>query len=578
MQSSRYMNKTARDEQAAMTMLTRPTGLGSAAARLVSFSPESWGLTRLRSFIHQPLAKVGPTTLPDFYMPYEARVNDHLEQSRTDCVEWARAMGFYTKVPGNPWAGVWTEQQNVEFDFAQCSARLHPDAGIEALNVATRWLCWGTYGDDGFPKIYGASGDLTGAKVCNARLMTFMPLDCASMPPPMSPLEAGLADLWLVTATPLPLEGRVWLRTGIEEMTESWIWEVQNQIQQRVPDPIDYIEMRRRTFGSDLTMSFARISHGGNLPPEIFETRPMLGLENASQDYACLLNDVFSYQKEVQFEGDLHNLVYVVQNFLGVTPEQAVKVVNDLMTARLKQFENIIETELPYLVEQFGLDETDQATLDGWVEMMQDWMAGILIWHQMTGRYKEPNLLKTATPGALIAAGGSRVGEPAGLGTDGARLGQAHDPPEPPSREAVEAVLVGAFSAVPTGLGTAAASLGQLASSALERIYGEPASPDPDSPASPDPDSIEVSVEAPADAPVEAEASAAFATVPTGLGTSAARVIEFLALYDEPASTEAEPPGGAPDAPDTADAPGPTYSAIPTGLGTSAAQLTANNG
>ncbi len=85
-------------------------------------------------------------------------------------------------------------------------------------------------------------------------------------------------------------------------------------------------------------------------------------------------------------------MVLVVQSFLRLSSEQAVLVVNDLMTSRLHQFENILETELPFLVESFDLDEENQATLAGWVEMMKDWMAGILVWHQVTGRYTEPVL------------------------------------------------------------------------------------------------------------------------------------------------------------------------------------------
>ena len=42
-------------------------------------------------------------------------------------------------------------------------------------------------------------------------------------------------------------------------MTESWLWELANQIQNRIPDPVDYVEMRRKTFGSDLTMSLSRL-------------------------------------------------------------------------------------------------------------------------------------------------------------------------------------------------------------------------------------------------------------------------------------------------------------------------------
>lgn len=46
-------------------------------------------------------------------------------------------------------------------------------------------------------------------------------------------------------------------RSAIDVMTESWVWELSNQIQHRIPDPVDYLEMRRATFGSELTMSLS---------------------------------------------------------------------------------------------------------------------------------------------------------------------------------------------------------------------------------------------------------------------------------------------------------------------------------
>ena len=131
-------------------------------------------------------------------------------------------------------------------------------------------------------------------------------------------------------------------------------------------------------------------------------------------------------------------------------------VVNDLMTSRLHQFENILETELPFVVESFDLDEENQATLAGWVEMMKDWMAGILVWHQVTGRYTEPVLERTRTPGALISAAssGSHLGL-SGLGTSAARIaGGVHAMLE--STADAPAPAVGVLA----GLGTSAASLG----------------------------------------------------------------------------------------------------------------------
>ena len=176
-----------------------------------------------------------------------------------------------------------------------------------------------------------------------------------------------MADLWLRTAPPMGEADRLVFRDGVERMTASWVWELQNHMQHRIPDPVDYVEMRRDTFGSDLTMNLARVTQRGNLPRELFRTTPMIELENAAQDYACMLNDIFSYQKEIQFEGELHNSVLVVRELPRSRPAQAVLVVNDLMTSRMRQFEHIIATELPYVADSFELDDEDRSTLDAWV-------------------------------------------------------------------------------------------------------------------------------------------------------------------------------------------------------------------
>jgi germacradienol/geosmin synthase len=420
LRSSRYMNDGAADAAPVVLPLLGPIGLGTEAARLFSGSPDSYGLTRFRSNMHVPYAQVGATALPEFYMPYTARINEHLERSSLRCIAWAREMGMLDEIPGVPGAGVWDEEKLASYDFAACAARLHPDASGPQLDISSAWLTWGTYGDDFVPRVYGTMRDLAGCKAFNARLPFFMPLDCGDTPLPVNPAEKGLADLWKRTASPMALADRRSFREGVERMTSSWVWELQNHIEQRIPDPVDYIEMRRNTFGSDLTMNLARVTQSGDLPSELFLTRPMVELENSAQDYACLLNDIFSYQKEIQFEGELHNCVLVVENFLGIERFQAVLVVNDLMTARMKQFEHILATDLPSVVDSFELGEDDRATLQAWVVSLQDWMAGILDWHRLTGRYDEDGLRRSSTAGGGIAT--TLPAGPTGLGTSAARI------------------------------------------------------------------------------------------------------------------------------------------------------------
>lgn len=404
------------DPAALDRLLRGPTGIGVAAARL-PLATIALGLSRFKGHTAVPFTPVGPTTLPDFYMPYKARVNVHLERSRKHCIDWARAMGMLASIPGVPGSGIWDEERLAAFDFAACAARLHPDASGPELDVSSAWLTWGTYGDDYFPVVFGNARNLPGAKLQNDRLSTFMPLDCASAPPPANPLERGLAELWLRTAAPMAVDKRRWFRASVEAMTESWLWELLNQIQHRVPDPVDYIEMRRKTFGSDLTMNLARITRGEKIPPAIFRARPMRSLEDAAQDYACFTNDVFSYQKEVEFEGELHNCVLVLQHFLDLDAPRAVLVVNDLMTSRMKQFEHIVATELPFLADDHKLDEEARRALDGYAVELQDWMSGILDWHRLTGRYDEAALRRQRAPRSLAG--------PTGLGTAAAR------PPKP---------------------------------------------------------------------------------------------------------------------------------------------------
>ncbi|PZS16620.1 MAG: Geosmin synthase [Pseudonocardiales bacterium] len=414
LRSSRYMNDTShREPSVAQRLLGGPTGLGTSATQLTlsprTFSPGALGLQRVKYHTHVPYAPVGPTALPEFYMPYKARVNVRLERSRQHCIDWAREMGMLDALPGG--IGIWDEENLALFDFAVCAARLDPDASGPQLDQSSAWLTWGTYGDDYFPAVFGPTGNMAAAKVFNARLPMFMPLDCGDSPPPENAVEKGLAELWLRTALPMPMAQRRQVRQGVEDMTTSWLWELSNHIQHRVPDPVDYVEMRRKTFGSDLTLNLARIARAARIPPETFRTRAVRALENSAADYACFTNDVFSYQKEIEFEGEVHNCVLVVEKFLEVDRERAVSVVNDLMTARMLQFEHILATELPFVVEDLGLDTDAREALNEYVVGLQDWMAGILDWHMLTGRYPEAALrrrYRRPPPG---------LGGPTGLGT-----------------------------------------------------------------------------------------------------------------------------------------------------------------
>lgn len=419
--SDRYMNEGAATRPAGE--LAGPTGLGTASARPAFSSLAPGARRRARQRTQSTLRPVGHLELPDLYMPFTFRTNPHIDAARSYAVDWARRMGFFDSLPGVEAGGVWNERQFIGLDLPHCAAMIHADAGFDALCISSDWLAWGTYGDDFFPLVFGTTRNAAAAKLCNERLPAFMPLDLGPTPEPANPLERSLADLWRRTAAPMAPTARAEFRTAVEDMTTSWLWELDNQAHHRVPDPVDYLEMRRQTFGSDMTRSLAKLTRSADVPQKIFRTRTMRELETSAQDYACFLNDLFSYQKEIEFEGEVHNLVLIVENFLGLDRFTARDVVVDLMHARMEQFEHILAHDLPRLFEDFELDGDARNALTRDADGMKEWMAGILEWHRKCVRYTEKEQRRLRSPGPLgEGVPDDHAWRPSGLGTSAARL------------------------------------------------------------------------------------------------------------------------------------------------------------
>ncbi|MGW7605813.1 germacradienol/geosmin synthase Cyc2 [Streptomyces sp. NPDC054766] len=384
MRSSRYMNEGAAEE-------ARPFGTGGfgTSAADVGALLSAAGAERLRAYTHVPFQKVGPSVPPDFHMPFEVTLSPHLAGARDRLVTWMHATGMLQE-------GVWDEDKLIAYDLPLCAAGIHPDATPEALDLSSQWLAWGTYGDDYYPLLFGNRRDLAAAKLTTARLSACMPVDGEEVPVPVNGMERGLIDLWRRTTTEMTPDARGTLRAAVDVMTESWLWELSNQIQNRIPDPVDYLEMRRATFGSELTMGLCRLGHGPEVPPEVYRSGPVRSLENAAMDYAMLLNDVFSYQKEIEYEGEVHNGILVVQNFFGCDYPTALGVIHDLMTQRMEQFQHVAAHELPILYEDFKLSEEVRGIMQGYVVELQNWLAGILKWHQDCRRYGAADLARRA--------------------------------------------------------------------------------------------------------------------------------------------------------------------------------------
>lgn len=407
MRSSRYMNtRPGRTGTDLPGWLRGPTGLGTTGANIRALLGLTGGARRVRRHTNTP-HPVGPSVIPQFYMPLRNELSPHLEGARERLIEWNREMGILDE-------GIWWEEKARGYDFALCSAGIDPGCTPEALDISAGWLSWGTYADDVYPLVFGTGRNLAAAKVQTARLRACMPLDLSAPPPPANAMERGLADLWRRTAAPMGPRGRELFREAMDRVLDSWHWELENQAANRVPDPVDYLEMRRVTFGSPMTIALARMAHMDVVPQEVYASSAMQSLEASAFDYSALENDVFSYQKEAEYEGELHNCLIVVENFFDCDYPAALRIVNDLMTARMKQFEHVVQNELPVMYEDFGLDAAARAALDRNAEELKRWMAAIHVWHLGTKRYREEDLERHHAHRPAAAAGAVVPNPPAG--------------------------------------------------------------------------------------------------------------------------------------------------------------------
>jgi germacradienol/geosmin synthase len=313
-----------------------------------------------------------PFELPDFYSPYPARLNPHVDEARRHSTRWARDMGMLEG------SGIWDESDLAAHDYALLCAYTHPDATGADLSLVTDWYVWVFFFDDHFLELFKRSDDRRGGKAYLDRLPAFMPMDLgtSAMPEPRNPVEAGLADLWTRTVPAMSPGWRVRFAESTRNLLNESLWELSNIGAGRVPNPVEYIEMRRKVGGAPWSAGLVEYAAHAEVPDTVARHRPLRVLRDAFSDGVHLRNDLFSYQRETQDEGELSNGVLVLETFLGCSTQEAAEAVNDLLTSRIQQFEHTALTELAPLCAGRGLDPGQAADVAAYVKGLQDWQAG----------------------------------------------------------------------------------------------------------------------------------------------------------------------------------------------------------
>ena len=299
-----------------------------------------------------------PTTLPELYMPYQAKMQPAPGQRAGQRAASGESGSGITDGP------IWDARMLEAFDLPLCAAGIHPGRRRpEELDTRQRVARVGDVRRRLLPGGVRADGATWPApRRDHAGLSALMPLDLVAA---VAGEPAG-ARRWPTsgqrTAGPMTPETRRSFRHAVDTMTDSWLWELANQAQNRIPDPVDYVEMRRRTFGSDLTMSLCRIGHGRTVPPRGLPVPADPGDGERGRRLRLPAERRLLVPQGDPVRGRASTTAcWSCRTSSTATKTRPFAVVNDLMTARMRQFEQLIAVDLPTLFDDFGLDDDVRA-------------------------------------------------------------------------------------------------------------------------------------------------------------------------------------------------------------------------
>ncbi|MCP2200250.1 Terpene synthase family, metal binding domain [Lentzea flava] len=280
-----------------------------------------------------------------------------------------RDMGMLNGAP-------WTEAFYDAADYGGFAPLTHPTASLDDLKHIGDWHTWGFYVSDAFREGFLRPRNVAGGKAFVARLKSVL----AGSAPSANPAERGLADL--VSRSTLDSEDT----EHLGEHLDALLWELHNTAQGRVPDPIDLVEMRRRSIAAELSAKLVRKSVGAELPAELLRNSTMRALVDSFGDVPALRQEIVGFDRVYATGASTTSAVLAVQQFFDCEREQAVSVAADLIAARLRQIVSII-AELPSIAAEYDLDEAARAGLHRYVEALKSWLAGELLWTQRSGRF-----------------------------------------------------------------------------------------------------------------------------------------------------------------------------------------------
>ncbi|MER5934042.1 terpene cyclase [Streptomyces sp. NPDC002054] len=322
----------------------------------------------------------------EFDLPFPLVLSPDLDGARRRNLQWVQRLGLVGEGGSLEWYTSW--------DMPRLAAYGFPHATGPVLDLCADTMGFFFVFDDQFDGPLGQN-PARAAAVCQQLI------DIVHGATPAAGADAcsvAFADLW-ARSTEGAHPG--WVARTAHEWEYYFATQAHEAIGRLRGTPGDmesYLQVRRGTAGTALTISLAERAAGIHIPAAAFHSPQLRLMREIAVDIPMMCNDVYSLEKE-EARGDVDNLVLVIEHSRSCTREEAIAHARREVHQRVEQFQEHA-SQVPGLCAQLGLGGREVAAVRTYVEVMGTWMSGYHAWQTQTHRYTTaPHILPNTGPG-----------------------------------------------------------------------------------------------------------------------------------------------------------------------------------
>ncbi|AMB84920.1 hypothetical protein AWM79_06185 [Pseudomonas agarici] len=312
-----------------------------------------------------------------FSIPFESRINPHHEAVTEASRSWFRSMEFENH------EYVMQEYENNR--PCELVARGFPDIGPVELERVTNLTFWFFLLDDGLDQ--GAKSlPPAAARQRLERMLSLLrgPADAIS---PDTALERSGVSLMTSMLDEMTPRGRT---RFLDEIAGLFSWvshEVEARASSGVPDLLSFVRQRRSTCAAMVIFRAGEYANHAELPDAFHQSRLFETLQNCATDVIAMVNDLFSYDKEM-LHAESNNYVPVCRHLLEAPIDESVAFLHRLLASRVNCFQKA-RKRLKALIETLAFSAIEQRAIRLFADMLEHWMRANLDWSLQVPRYND---------------------------------------------------------------------------------------------------------------------------------------------------------------------------------------------